>query len=81
MHLLHKTNAHDIGICGSGDKTCVIYDDDLEALRFLAARPAPRLTTTAPLPPALPPQEYVPQSREPPPESWADIMEESDGRR
>ena len=30
---------------------------------------------------ALPPQEYVPRSREPPPQSWADIMEESDGQR
>ena len=62
------------------DKTCVIYDDDLEALRLLAARAAPRLTTAAPLPPALQPQEYVPRSREPLPQSWADIMEKSDGR-
>ena len=78
---LHETNAHAVGLCGSGDKTCVIYDDDLEALRLLAARAAPRLTTAAPLPPALPPQEYVPRSREPLPELWAYIMEESDGRR
>ena len=78
---LHETNAHAVGLCGGGDKTCVIYDDDLEALRLLAARAAPRLTTAAPLPPALPPQEYVPRSREPLPELWAYIMEESDGRR
>ena len=38
------------------DKTCVIYEDDLEALRLLAARAAPRLTTAALLPPALQPQ-------------------------
>ena len=63
------------------DKTCVIYDDDLEALRLLAARAAPRLNTAAPLPLALQPQEYVPRSQEPLPQSWADIMEKSDGRR
>jgi hypothetical protein len=68
------------------DKTLIIYNDDLEMFKGLAARAKemtvlPRPPVVAPLLPALPPQTRAPRNRESPALSWADLTDESDGQR